>query len=82
MALIAPLPPGQLPKHQAEHRAASSRQVSNVTKVVVVSDRRRPVVGEGVSQPGLRDVGLVVPAAKEVEVEGVHEAMNASAGDE
>ena len=82
VALIAPLPPGQLPKHQAEHRAASSRQVENVTKVVVVSDRRRPVVGEGVSQPGLRDVGLVVPAAKEVEVEGVHEAVNASAGDE
>ena len=78
VALIAPLPPGQLPKH----RASGTRQVENVTKVVVVSDRRRPVVGEGVSQPGLRDVGLVVPAAKEVEVEGVHEAVSASAGDE
>ena len=39
VALIASLPPGQLPKHQAEHRASGTRQVENVTKVVVVSDR-------------------------------------------
>ena len=45
VALIASLPPGQLPKHQAEHRASVTRQVENVTKVVVVSDRSFGAVG-------------------------------------